>query len=845
MSLASISSPPLSVIRAEPATERPALWSRLAHSHIAALTTDDAPARAVVTGAAGSGKSSVLRHVRRALQARGRAITRVTDAADLSAAQPDDVLLVDDAHRLDAEALEAVLHRLDDPACEVVVACRPWPRSAPLQLLVRRLQQERPTIVLDRLSAHDVAAWLAAHQRALPPGRVEALLTLCGGVPWLVVEALHLDDEVALADEQESLRAVSDALSAIIAHRLRTIDPEVRDGVELICLLEGAPTGWPEDPADTVVAAAHAEGLLLMDGTPAPVVREAVQATVSPDRLLHLLSLAPEHTVADTVAARVREPRLADRLLRRADSLIDEQPERALALFALAADAGADAATAALGRARAAWALGSLDAVGVELDRAAQAGTPAPAEATDLAAALWSARGLTERSHAIHRAHPPTAPRTAAASVAVAFAVGDGEAARESAMPTPQRVPSTLDVASELLVAGLQSTLDGDGSAGLGDLVRAAEMHTASGSAEAVPELPAVIAATAALQLGEPDVAATVLADAVRGGHGGAWAHDRLQLWSAWVAMQRERPHEAEAARARVRAAVRELSTRDRIVSDAVAVGVARRFGDAAALATAWRGARESLLRVRFDLFILLPLTELTVTAARLGEGDRIADHFDRAVALTDHLGSPALWSTALYWAGVQRGILSNDPESLKPHARRLLSAAARSRTAATMAQAGRVWTDVLAGRVDPDAVESAASQLASIGLAWDGARLAGHGAGRTDDRRVAARLLACARQLHPREDTAAEPTTDEGAAATGPALSAREQDVAQLVLQGKTYAEIGAAIFISPRTAEHHIARIRQRLGATSRSDLLDKLRGGLAAPGDSPSPLPPGAVP
>jgi DNA-binding CsgD family transcriptional regulator len=46
------------------------------------------------------------------------------------------------------------------------------------------------------------------------------------------------------------------------------------------------------------------------------------------------------------------------------------------------------------------------------------------------------------------------------------------------------------------------------------------------------------------------------------------------------------------------------------------------------------------------------------------------------------------------------------------------------------------------------------------------------------------------------------------------------------MVLEGKTYREIGAAIFISPRTAEHHIARIRRRLGATTRSELLAQLR-------------------
>ena len=59
-----------------------------------------------------------------------------------------------------------------------------------------------------------------------------------------------------------------------------------------------------------------------------------------------------------------------------------------------------------------------------------------------------------------------------------------------------------------------------------------------------------------------------------------------------------------------------------------------------------------------------------------------------------------------------------------------------------------------------------------------------------------------------------------------GETPSAREREVARLVLDGKTYAEIGTAIFISPRTAEHHIARIRRRLGVTTRSELLARLR-------------------
>ena len=107
-----------------------------------------------------------------------------------------------------------------------------------------------------------------------------------------------------------------------------------------------------------------------------------------------------------------------------------------------------------------------------------------------------------------------------------------------------------------------------------------------------------------------------------------------------------------------------------------------------------------------------------------------------------ERLGSPPIWSAHLSWAGIQQGILLNRPDALKPHARALVSASPHSPIAAVMAQAGRVWTATLAGSVDADAVEAAAHGLASVGLGWDGARLAGHGASRSTDRKVAARLL-------------------------------------------------------------------------------------------------------
>ena len=65
------------------------------------------------------------------------------------------------------------------------------------------------------------------------------------------------------------------------------------------------------------------------------------------------------------------------------------------------------------------------------------------------------------------------------------------------------------------------------------------------------------------------------------------------------------------------------------------------------------------------------------------------------------------------------------------------------------------------------------------------------------------------------------------GEVGSGLAPAAAELDlVAELVVQGRTQREIGEALFISAKTVEHHVARMRQRLGGGGRSELLDELR-------------------
>jgi ATP/maltotriose-dependent transcriptional regulator MalT len=57
---------------------------------------------------------------------------------------------------------------------------------------------------------------------------------------------------------------------------------------------------------------------------------------------------------------------------------------------------------------------------------------------------------------------------------------------------------------------------------------------------------------------------------------------------------------------------------------------------------------------------------------------------------------------------------------------------------------------------------------------------------------------------------------TDEAATA----LSAREREVLELVRHGLSNAEIASRLFISPKTAEHHVGRILTKLGVRSRAE-------------------------
>ena len=50
--------------------------------------------------------------------------------------------------------------------------------------------------------------------------------------------------------------------------------------------------------------------------------------------------------------------------------------------------------------------------------------------------------------------------------------------------------------------------------------------------------------------------------------------------------------------------------------------------------------------------------------------------------------------------------------------------------------------------------------------------------------------------------------------------LSARETEVLGLVREGCTNADIAARLYISPKTAEHHVSRVLAKLGVRTRTE-------------------------
>jgi DNA-binding CsgD family transcriptional regulator len=655
---------------------------------------------------------------------------------------------------------------------------------------------------------------------------------------------------------------------------------------EVLVPLLGLPDGDGAAQLDEFVEAARAAGLLTADGMAVPLVSAAVLAHtpqashVEMRRALAEIELNRGGNVLAAarglLAAGASGARVAAVFTAAAEEALRTGAPAAGEYFEAAVRAGSPALELAARRAEAAMLAGDLDLALAQADQVLSDPGQAPPEdavrAGTVAAAVLARRGMLARSAELYR-WMGSASMGSAAVLSVPALIGTGalDEAREvlrgpaRAPGTPPRPPTLLAGAEELMAKGVYDSVAGSPTAALSQLTRAASLLESSSRAALLPDTPAALAALVAVHCGELDVAQSVLERAVRVGLGGRSAATRHRLLLGWIALFRGATTAARSALTAVSPPGAQLEPRDEFLAAALEVALTRRTGDLASLMPAWGRAREAIVRHPVDLFVLQQLGELSIAATRLREPSWVRPHLDEAAELLASLGGPGLWAAPLAWSGLQAAILAESREAATRHAAALEAAAGASRYTAAMATAAPHWVRLLDSEVDATAVEAAARGLHAVGLAWEGGKLAGQAAIRTRDRKAMSTLLSCARALQSsgsagragaEPDAVADADTDTGPAGIpmtvpvtrsgshpsdadasstpgddGP-LSEREREVAALVLEGLTYKEIGEQLFISAKTVEHHVARMRQRLGSGSRGELFAHLRQILGTP-------------
>ena len=816
-----------------------------ARSAIDAVLANPAdPVKLLLSGGIGTGKSTVLAQIRSALRDGGRTVlTRAPRPGD----ETEAAFVVDDADQLTDAEIDCLAEKVADAATTVVVACEPLTHRPSLQALTTALERENPVLRLGPLPAAEVGRILTtAPGSAATVETVRSVLAATAGLPFLLRAAA------------DAVEAPTDAARFALLQRLRRVDDATRDALLILSLSHDL---GPDDvaaalrltgaEASALVDRARAGGLVepshdrrflrLLHESLAQIAGAARHHEIETSLLTSQLELS---TLSADLAVRLAEHGLRDDRL--AEALAEHaahnraRPARAARLYRAAVTAGATAVSTRLADALAL--AGDCTTAARMADELLSSEDPSErATAVRVAGSVAMHDGGAAQAADLFRWLGPY-PDTLISSAAVTsfLAAGDADAARASSRAEVAGPPTSTARAARSLAEGLVLSLDQPFAVTVARLGQAVTSeHQAGGVA---PDTPAALVTLAALHGGDSVRARSVIGRAVRAGGTGeeTFSAARHRLLLGWVKMQ-DGQLGAAGADAAAAEAGEDLHRRDALWAAALRTAIARRSGDSGAVQKHWYAAVEVLAEYSIDLFSLLPLGELWVAGARMRQVDRLEHTLSEAWSLLAGLGDPVLWSVPLHWAGVHAGILANSPGAVAPHGQALTAAASQSAFARALANAGRTWLRVLANHVDTDEVTTAARALSQFGLTWDGTRLASQAALQTPDARVSQAMLQLARDL---KQTSAveevvlgsEPPTGSARQAPAPSstkLSDREREVAELLLLGMPYRDIGSQLFISAKTVEHHVARIRRRLGAESRTEMLSMLRAMLAPPG------------
>ena len=185
--------------------------------------------------------------------------------------------------------------------------------------------------------------------------------------------------------------------------------------------------------------------------------------------------------------------------------------------------------------------------------------------------------------------------------------------------------------------------------------------------------------------------------------------------------------------------------------------------------------------------------------AWRAGRNERIPGLVNETLELARNLQHPWAVGELGWWLSRAGAPGPQHAEAAAPYV--ALAEGRWQDAAARWDQVGCPWEAALARAEteDADVLELASAQLHRLGARSDAAR--------TAQRMRQLGLVAASR---PRRTTAANPG----------GLTSRELEVARLLGDGASNAEIAAALFISHRTAAHHVSAVLTKLGVANRRE-------------------------
>jgi DNA-binding CsgD family transcriptional regulator len=789
----------------------------------------------LVVGVDGTGRTHALDMIARdrgdrVLRVAGRLATDLAAgeaADDLATADPTCLVVLDDAHAAHPRVLEAV-HGAARRGAEIALSRRPGvPGDLPGRLEDLALARGA-TLTLGALDARAVGRLLARAGR--PQSDPHPLLADSGGAAWLVAALVAGADPVALqpAVERRVARLPETARRSLwLLAMAGDLGPDV-EAADVAAAAEAAgladPGGGGPGPEVPPVRALWLAGLLDLRAREAgrdavaPAVAAALRAGMTGPERRRLLgelvrALHAAGAPADTLAvgyeaAGIRSPEARAALVAAARRRIAGDPAAAARWFAAAADPGDDPRD---------------DDPGPAVARALAGLPPLPDDLARPAVAAHDAArdGRLGRAVGLLLGSADAGERLAAAPGLLAL--GRGRELR--ALAGSPDAPGPPGVARLLAVATV-AVLEGPPEDAAARFVEACEAALRESPAVVLPDSPAAVACPVLVAAADSRGALRLLDQALAAGSGGPAAADRLRLLAHWARLRSGRTEEAPAGP--LPGAGR---GRDRALAAALRAGAARRRGDVVALRACWDEVDAVLARRAADLLAGEALEELVVAAVRLGDRARAGPvQADLEAMAAD---APALARAALAWTRLQAAAVSDDPAAAEHAAADLATVAATAgagRRQRAQAAAAAVWSRVLAADVDPEAVLTAVDDLSSVELPWEAGRLAGQSAVRVTAPAAARRLLEKARDL-----SARPPGGPVGGAEAGRApdagLTERELEIGRLVLTGRTHREIGTQLYISPKTVEHHVARIRAKLGARTRAEFLAALRSAVTA--------------